>query len=1036
VASLPHYEPAIRLAPHSGVQFVTRHLNLPDASRFRRSFIERSENPGAEQTRRNVWLLPDWSPDDPSRQGITEDEQEGEERYTINAEKALEPYLGKWVPVPYLRAKTGRVEGGGRQFDKGPTNWVRVRVIEQRDAADPAAYTHRVIFAFDTETGAAPRGPAGPYTAPNTGDVEGQRQFHFVPDMSRLSWFIQGSREAALSRERSPQDDPQLWVEEWLEALFREFRQSSHKASGQQRMPALRYVHEHAARWYAFVDLIAEFAQPPAVSFIDTVSARVNEIRPEQRMVDVDFVLDVGNSRTCGILVERFPNQSTIDLNKCRPLRLRDLSQPELVYTEAFESHAELAPAEFGIERFSRVSGRARAFFWPSAVRIGPEAARIRGDNTAGNTTGGVSSPKRYLWDMEAVNQEWRFPAECYVEGFGPPVEQRLRRYVNQNGDVLSKVRTDGKIFKSLYGRQRAEDVESTPGPRLAFSRSSFYTFMLAEVIWQAWVMINDPAVRAEGGEAGLPRRLRKIILTLPTATPVREQRIMRARAESAVALLWDMMGWTDNPPSGVARPEVEVKWDEATCVQLVWLYGEIARKFAGNVAAFLKLTGRERGTAGSAARQPCLRVASIDIGGGTTDLMIITYTQLGDQGLRPEQNFREGVRIAGDDILKLVIERLLIPAIQHHLQGSGLPSPAAQMLLRACFDSSRTAEDEHRRWQITTEVMVPAALALLHAYESAPPGLYDRIETRTLADLVRQEGQVRNLDRVADFIERRAHDAGAKAFRLAETPVHIDCDLMRSAVNDAMGQVFDIMSETLDHFDVDVLVLSGRPARLPAVSELIADRFALPPSRIVPLHRYRAGNWFPFRATETGRIADPKTAVVVGALLCNYAHAQLSGFYFQTDRILMKSTAQYIGVLDGDGKMKSENVWFPPPPRTGELQEIEDIPFYGTRLIGSRQLPHERWVTAPLYQLSIDTTGPDLVPQPVRITVERKIDDPDPARPDQLLEAEARMEQIQIKAARDATGKSAKERMKLTFRTIDSDAAAYWLDTGLLRIP
>ena len=38
----------------------------------------------------------------------------------------------------------------------------------------------------------------------------------------------------------------------------------------------------------------------------------------------------------------------------------------------------------------------------------------------------------------------------------------------------------------------------------------------------------------SEGGEAGLPRRLRKIILTLPTATPVRERRIMRARAESA----------------------------------------------------------------------------------------------------------------------------------------------------------------------------------------------------------------------------------------------------------------------------------------------------------------------------------------------------------------------------------------------------------------------------------------------------------------------------------------------------------------------
>jgi hypothetical protein len=1017
---------AVQLVPHSGVQFVTRFLNLPDAARFRRAFIERSDDPRAEPTRRNVWLYPDWNPDDPAQQGVLE-EQSGDERYTINAERALEPYLGKWVPVPYLRVKTGRIGGGGRQFDRGPTNWARVRVIEQRDAVEPAAYTHRVIFAFDTELNAPAAGQPGPYTAPTTGDVAGERHFQFVPDMSRLSWFIQGSREAALSGAR---DDPQLWVEEWLEALFREFKQASLRSSGLQRTPPLRFFHEHSARWYAFVDLLAEFARPPAVSFIDTVSARVNEVPAAQRMVDVDFVLDVGNSRTCGILVERFPNQGTIDLNKCRPLRLRDLSQPELVYTEAFESHAELAPAEFGVERFSRVSGRARAFFWPSAVRIGPEAARIRGENTAGNTTGGVSSPKRYLWDMEAVNQEWRFPADCYVEGFGPPVEVRLRRYVNENGDVVSKVRTDGKIFKSLYGRQRVEDVPATPGPRLAFSRSSFYTFMLAEVIWQAWVMINDPAVRAEGGEASLPRRLRKIILTLPTATPVREQRIMRARAESAVALLWDMMGWTDNPPPGIAKPEVEVKWDEATCVQLVWLYGEIARKFAGNVAAFFNLVGRKRQLSAGAAPQPCLRVASIDIGGGTTDLMIITYTQIGDQGLRPEQNFREGVRIAGDDILKLVIESLIIPAIQHHLQASGLSSTAAQTLLRTCFDSSRTAGDEHRRWQITTEVFVPAALALLHAYESAPPGLYDRVETRTLSDLVAQEGQIRNLDRVADFIERRACDAGAKEFRLADTPVPIDCEVMRSVVNVAMDDVFNIMSEALDHFDVDVLILSGRPARLPAVSELIADRFALPPSRIVSLHRYRAGNWFPFRATESGRIADPKTAVVVGALLCNYAHAQLGDFYYQTDQIRMRSTAAYVGVLGGSGKkMTAENVWFTP----GGVPETT-VEHYGTRLIGARQLPHPRWVTTPLYQLSIDTNGPDLK-QPIRIDVQREVDDVDENDTfAKMLEAEASREQIKIVSAVDATERNVRQRMLLNFRTIDADA--YWLDTGILQIP
>jgi hypothetical protein len=122
--------------------------------------------------------------------------------------------------------------------------------------------------------------------------------------------------------------------------------------------------------------------------------------------------------------------------------------------------------------------------------------------------------------------------------------------------------------------------------------------------------------------------------------------------------------------------------------------------------------------------------------------------------------------------------------------------------------------------------------------------------------------------------------------------------------------------------------------------------------------------------------------------------------------------------------------VWFTPG---GDPEKR--VEFYGTRLVGARQLPHERWVTAPLYQLSIDTNGGGEVRQPVTIDMRREVDEVDPedtfAR---QLEAEASKEQIQVLAAEDATGRNARQRMILNFRTIGSDA--YWLDTGLLRIP
>jgi hypothetical protein len=142
-----------------------------------------------------------------------------------------------------------------------------------------------------------------------------------------------------------------------------------------------------------------------------------------------------------------------------------------------------------------------------------------------------------------------------------------------------------------------------------------------------------------------------------------------------------------------------------------------------------------------------------------------------------------------------------------------------------------------------------------------------------------------------------------------------------------------------------------------------------------------------------------------------------------------MRSTAQYIGVLGADGRMSSQNVWFAP----GSDPE-KPVEHYGTRLIGARQLPHERWVTTPLYQLSIDTNGGE-IRQPIAIEVLREIDEVDPddtfAR---MLEAEASKEQIKIQSAVDAAGRNARPRIILNFRTIGSDA--YWLDTGIFRIP
>ena len=61
-------------------------------------------------------------------------------------------------------------------------------------------------------------------------------------------------------------------------------------------------------------------------------------------------------------------------LKKRYELELRDLTNPERIYTEPFESRVEFAQAFFGKDHWSLQSGRRDAFQWPTIARVGKEA--------------------------------------------------------------------------------------------------------------------------------------------------------------------------------------------------------------------------------------------------------------------------------------------------------------------------------------------------------------------------------------------------------------------------------------------------------------------------------------------------------------------------------------------------------------------------------------------------------------------------------------------------------------------------------------
>ena len=563
------------LTPHSGVQFLVFGFDIEAGGRFSRSFIER---PQLDQRAANgvtpIYLLPGYNEIDLELEPLYKYEQRlGDVTYDINKQRALEPFLDAWVPMPFLAVRPGTSPGGVPVLAQGPSNWARARVT--RVDKDEAGFTHKIVFAFDTQLVTA---DAGGYVAPTEQDARNEQEFMLARRFTDLGWFF--SSEVADSDGRRI-SNMQQWALEWIRGLFLEMKRK--QARGRVvREEDFEFRLEHVARYVAFLNFLATTLDFERVKLIDTVSDE-----PFAKPVNVDLVLDVGNSRTCGILIESFATEDSVDLGNSMVLQLRDLSRPERVYAEPFESHVELAHADFGPERLSKTSGRVKAFFWPSLVRIGPEAARFREEAQGGEAASGMSSPKRYLWDTAPVLQPWKFQPRDYDDlGLGPMIDRAARLLMNGRGDVLSEVKAERALYESLTAKSDHSGLQEF-GLRLEASRSSFFTFLVAEIVAQALSMINNFQVRQQRKFTDLPRRLNRLILTLPTAMPVREQRIMRSRVTGALRLVWELMGWSASRNPMLRMPEIVVRWDEASCIHFVYLYTEIARKLGGDVLRF-----------------------------------------------------------------------------------------------------------------------------------------------------------------------------------------------------------------------------------------------------------------------------------------------------------------------------------------------------------------------------------------------------------------------------------------------------------------
>ena len=764
----------------------------------------------------------------------------------------LKAVLSDWLPLPYFFRRTPT------KLNFGPLDWSRIKF--ETEGENAGILKLNALLAFDTRTTYGSK----------VHDEKGKKIYFEHPvfpdnyaneiDFSLCDNDLMLLDYCSSGKEWS-------FVDEYL------FKLVNPNLGRIGQLKGARKKMLYVASYIFLIDYLVKTRQLPDIKLYKDSDVETHE---------VDMVVDIGNSKTTALLVEGNSN-----FNQVMPLSLIDFTRPingedkenlmVRTYSEPFDMRLVFRKAGFG--NFGRKDSR--QFIYPSLVRLGTEANNLihhaasqeeRVDSLSTN-----SSPKRYLWDWRPNKEEWQFltlPGETSDHILNLP-------------GISEFLKSDGSFDPSGHGNRSYH-----------YSRRSLMTFSFLEMLVQAHIQLNS--IKHRSFEQGLgyknkPRRIKRIIITCPTAMSKVERETLVKCAKDAVLLFSEFFGIRDGFKGAVeVVPQVnshrdeDANWyyDEATCSQLVYLYGEVGYKYRGCGNEFFRLYGREDEN----GRGHALTVGSLDIGAGTSDLMISKYTyQSGDiTTVTPEPLFYDSFYYAGDDMLRGLIQNVMLrsenSAFRRELHNLTLPEyhqkiknffgpdhnnqTMADRVIRRDFNIQYSIPLMSYFLQLISEGSKDIVVRYSDVFGSSPvnPTLVEAFKERTGIDVTRLEWNFNNRE-VSSVIEK-------------EFEPHLK-------------QIATIMYA----YASDIILLSGRPSSLPPIRKIFLKYYPVSPDRLILLNNYYVGDWYPF-SHNTGYITNPKTIVAMGGIIGHYASelSNLNRFVIDLEKLKsgLKSTVNY----------------------------------------------------------------------------------------------------------------------------------------------
>lgn len=807
----------VRLVPFSGIQFVDVFVPRAACAALRTRFIEEVFEP-TELSQRILLPLGDAGgiidPGPPAAEPAPSDRPrptmperlvhpvtgrtiDPDTVLTLDGNDAISQFAGRWIPLPFLRF-VGRDADNRPKYDVGPSNWSRAYIA----AAGPDPNSPiQVTLAFDTALAQQSRLDASAYLAPSTEDAAFGSTFFCATTVDDVSPLL-----------------GEAWFNAWLAS-------ASEPAPAGAGGATPAFDHAHIAAYLTVLRVLAASGTMPEVRLTDTIERRF-----PIRTTAVDIIIDIGDAETTVLLVDvaedGFGDASS---GYAEPLRLRDLTTPCIVHDGPFPTIAEFDGQPFGGSGFSRASGRADAFGWPSLVRIGQEARRLalRNNGTEGVT--GLSNLRSFLLDDHANPGLWRQSTDdCTGSDAGPMVSGPVMDFVGENGTLIG---TDA----GYAGLLALSDQRPAIRPR--FSRSSMIGFFTTELVLHALSQINAISRDARHSQDADVRELRQIVVLAPGPLQAQERQSLHTRVDQGIALAWQGLGW-DHPSAGVPRrPVVTFGLGGDLGTQIAYLHNEVTAKYQGRFNDLLRVY---RGGDMSGGAAEVLRVASIDFGARATTLTIVDYAAAAGSVVASEWNpsvqLQDRVPVGTDGALQGLIWTLLLPAMERHLELAGL-TPARHFLdeITGRSSTSLLVEDPYFTRRFNRKVLWPAAQGLFSMCQHGAQSLSHGNRAVSLATLVELGGG--RMDGVADAFDAAALQAGARGFTLRSTAINLDrgalAHLIGSEMTDCIEQVCRIVAAN----GCDLLLLGGEGTRLPPVLEAVLAALPVPASRIIDLN-------------------------------------------------------------------------------------------------------------------------------------------------------------------------------------------------------